>query len=119
MDQHEATCGARKPGWEHGPAIGRHRIPCVLPAGHDGKHQDALAQAWAWEAEVMAVGAIAIETVCSAARGDGEALRSVLAHVEPRIRHLTEEFGGADPDDFRASLVELVWLALGADEVAA
>lgn len=39
-------CGARKPGWEHGPAIGRHRIPCTLPTGHQGVHRDGLGQTW-------------------------------------------------------------------------
>lgn len=41
-----APCGARKPGWELGPAIGSHRIPCVLAAGHDGDHRDGLGQTW-------------------------------------------------------------------------
>jgi hypothetical protein len=41
-----ALCGARRPGWEHGPAIGINRIPCVLPAAHDGEHRNAFAQTW-------------------------------------------------------------------------
>ena len=40
-------CGARRPGWDQGPAVGRHRIPCVLPAGHTGEHRDALRGTWA------------------------------------------------------------------------
>jgi hypothetical protein len=40
-------CGARRPGWDHGPAVGSHRIPCILPAGHDGGHRDGLGQTWA------------------------------------------------------------------------
>ncbi|MGW5215136.1 hypothetical protein ACWEQO_29090 [Streptomyces sp. NPDC004051] len=41
-----ALCGARRPGWEHGPAIGIHRIPCVLERGHVGEHANAFGQAW-------------------------------------------------------------------------
>lgn len=41
-----ALCGARRPGWERGPAIGINRIPCVLPDGHDGDHSNALDQTW-------------------------------------------------------------------------
>lgn len=40
------TCGVRRPGWENGPAIGRHRIPCVLDSGHQGVHRDGLGQTW-------------------------------------------------------------------------
>lgn len=39
-------CDGRRPGWEHGPAIGRQRIPCTLPAGHDGDHRNALGDTW-------------------------------------------------------------------------
>lgn len=39
-------CGMRRPGWDQGPAIGRHRIPCVLESQHEGDHRDALGQAW-------------------------------------------------------------------------
>ncbi|WP_405359812.1 hypothetical protein OG535_13325 [Kitasatospora sp. NBC_00085] len=42
----QPLCGARQPGWEHGPAIGRHRQPCILPAGHDDRHRDGLGQTW-------------------------------------------------------------------------
>lgn len=42
-----ALCGARRPGWEDGPAVGRHRLPCTLPAGHAPEdHRDALGQTW-------------------------------------------------------------------------
>jgi hypothetical protein len=41
-----AVCGARRPGWENGPAIGRHRIPCVLEHGHAGDHRNALGKSW-------------------------------------------------------------------------
>lgn len=41
-----AECGARRPGWDQGPAIGRHRIPCTLPTGHDGGHRDGLGNEW-------------------------------------------------------------------------
>ncbi|OII70503.1 hypothetical protein BJP39_13205 [Streptomyces sp. CC77] len=39
-------CGARRPGWER-PGPGRHRLPCILPGGHEGEHRDAFAQTWA------------------------------------------------------------------------
>ncbi|MCX5203898.1 hypothetical protein OG897_20875 [Streptomyces sp. NBC_00237] len=39
-------CGARRPGWEHGPAIGINRIPCVLPKHDQGDHANAYAQTW-------------------------------------------------------------------------
>ncbi|MFC9225813.1 hypothetical protein ACFT8W_34660 [Streptomyces hygroscopicus] len=55
MSQNINPCGARKPGWENGPAIGRHRIPCVRPEGHQGAHRDALAQEWAATAESAAI----------------------------------------------------------------
>lgn len=40
-------CGARRPGWDQGPAIGRHRIPCVR-ASHDddGDHRNGLGETW-------------------------------------------------------------------------
>ncbi|MFI2373061.1 hypothetical protein [Streptomyces sp. NPDC018833] len=38
-------CGKRRPGWEQeGP--GRHRLPCLLPAGHGGLHRDAFRAEW-------------------------------------------------------------------------
>lgn len=40
------TCGARRPGWEHGPAIGINRIPCVLDPFHTDDHANAWAQRW-------------------------------------------------------------------------
>ncbi|MEV7309458.1 hypothetical protein AB0N67_24805 [Streptomyces microflavus] len=39
-------CGARRPGWDQGPAVGSHRIPCTLPTGHDGGHRDGLGNEW-------------------------------------------------------------------------
>lgn len=39
-------CGARRPGWERGPAVGINRIPCVLPDGHEGEHANAFGQTW-------------------------------------------------------------------------
>jgi hypothetical protein len=39
-------CGARRPGWESGPAIGINRIPCVRNHGHEGNHANAWAQQW-------------------------------------------------------------------------
>ncbi|SOE30206.1 hypothetical protein SAMN05442782_7098 [Streptomyces sp. OK228] len=45
-----AACGARRPGWEYGPAIGIHRIPCVLPVhGPDVPHRNAFGLAWTEE----------------------------------------------------------------------
>ncbi|WP_406355019.1 hypothetical protein OHB56_21120 [Streptomyces sp. NBC_01635] len=38
-------CGARRTGWER-PGPGRRRLPCILPAGHNGDHRDAFAQTW-------------------------------------------------------------------------
>lgn len=37
-------CGARRPGW--GVGLGRHRLPCVLVAGHGGHHRDGLTAMW-------------------------------------------------------------------------
>ena len=42
----DTTCGARRPGWENGPAIGIHRIPCVLSPDHQGDHANAFGQQW-------------------------------------------------------------------------
>ncbi|MEF9904762.1 DUF6907 domain-containing protein [Streptomyces sp. P9-A2] len=41
----QPLCGARRPGWER-PGPGRRRLPCILPAGHNGDHRDAFAQTW-------------------------------------------------------------------------
>ncbi|MGW0827884.1 hypothetical protein [Streptomyces sp. NPDC002845] len=38
-------CGARRYGWQR-PGPGRHRLPCLLPGGHDGGHQDAFMATW-------------------------------------------------------------------------
>lgn len=55
------ACGARRPGWDQGPAIGSHRIPCTQPTGHQGEHQDGLGNTWtpvdAWRS--MTVGDVA------------------------------------------------------------
>lgn len=45
------ACGARQPGWESGPAIGRHRIPCVLDTGHMDDHANAFGDKWENDAE--------------------------------------------------------------------
>lgn len=42
----QTTCGARRPGWEHGPAIGIHRIPCVLDPFHQDDHANAFGLGW-------------------------------------------------------------------------
>lgn len=39
-------CGARRSGWER-PGPGRHRLPCILPSGHEGEHRDTFGQTWA------------------------------------------------------------------------
>lgn len=41
------TCDARRPGYQEGPPIGRRRLPCVLPAGHDGRHTTAFRDTFA------------------------------------------------------------------------
>ncbi|MCX5211461.1 hypothetical protein OG689_19570 [Kitasatospora sp. NBC_00240] len=46
MSAPTTACGVRRPGWTDGPAIGRHRLPCVLPAGHGPRHRDALGETW-------------------------------------------------------------------------
>ncbi|WP_329315410.1 hypothetical protein [Streptomyces sp. NBC_01262] len=48
-DEMQASlCGARRPGWEYGPAIGRHRLPCVRESheGELGDHVNALGETW-------------------------------------------------------------------------
>jgi hypothetical protein len=45
MDELSETCGQRRNGWET-PGPGRHRLPCVLPTGHEGDHKDAFAAEW-------------------------------------------------------------------------
>lgn len=40
------TCGARRPGYTHGPAWGRRKLPCVLPTDHDGPHHSAYRDQW-------------------------------------------------------------------------
>ena len=40
------TCGARRPGWSNGPAIGRRRLPCTREVGHEGEHANALRDTW-------------------------------------------------------------------------
>ncbi|MGW9460060.1 hypothetical protein ACWG5N_29340 [Streptomyces globisporus] len=45
--QTKPVCGARRPGWDQGPAVGINRIPCVLADGHEGEHRNAFHQTWA------------------------------------------------------------------------
>ncbi|GAA1186426.1 hypothetical protein F4556_003306 [Kitasatospora gansuensis] len=40
------TCGARRPGWENGFPVGRHRIPCVLDPEHQDDHANGLGDQW-------------------------------------------------------------------------
>lgn len=40
------TCGARRPGWTTGPAIGINRIPCTLTTHTTGDHRNAFGQTW-------------------------------------------------------------------------
>lgn len=58
-----ATCGARRPGWTTGPAIGANRLPCVLDANHTGDHRNAFGQTWPDYAaeQAAALAAIAAE----------------------------------------------------------
>ncbi|WP_165984609.1 hypothetical protein [Streptomyces sp. YIM 98790] len=86
------VCGARRGGWEDGPAIGRHRLACVLPAEHAEAHRDALGKSWTGrcaecggEAEVRAVLArgergLAEREVCVACRNDPGAGMCVQCH---------------------------------------
>lgn len=46
MTNKSETCGARRPGWEHGPAWGRKRLPCILEDGHGGQHANAFGDTW-------------------------------------------------------------------------
>lgn len=39
-------CAARRPGWEHGPAIGRKRLPCAAKRRHEGRHVNTLGDTW-------------------------------------------------------------------------
>ncbi|MFI6860171.1 hypothetical protein ACIBKZ_09695 [Streptomyces sp. NPDC050421] len=41
-----AMCGARRPGWTTGPAIGTNRLPCILDPDHTGDHRNAFGQMW-------------------------------------------------------------------------
>ncbi|UGY91647.1 hypothetical protein [Streptomyces gobiensis] len=60
-------CGARRPAREHGPAIGGHRLPCVLPVGHDGwHHQDAAGRSWFGTEELAE--ALAVDLAADALR---------------------------------------------------
>lgn len=43
--EESAPCGARRSGWER-PSPGRHRLPCILPAGHGRLHRDILRAEW-------------------------------------------------------------------------
>ncbi|GHF89092.1 hypothetical protein [Streptomyces thermodiastaticus] len=46
LDAEESNpCGTRRSGWER-PGPGRHRLPCILPAGHGGLHRDILRTEW-------------------------------------------------------------------------
>ncbi|GAA2133268.1 hypothetical protein [Streptomyces synnematoformans] len=40
-------CGARRPGYDQRPAIGRNSIPCVHEHGHEGTHANAFGDRWA------------------------------------------------------------------------
>lgn len=86
------TCGARRPGWDQGPAVGRHRIPCVLPVGHTDDHRNALDDTWPDEqadvrrsvdAQFPAVAAFLAEDV---ARPDADLMRGDAVLVDgPRV----------------------------------
>lgn len=60
------ACGARRPGWDQGPAIGSHRIPCTLTAGHDGAHRDGLSNEWTPAAPVDVWRSMTIGTMATA-----------------------------------------------------
>ncbi|MBB1243784.1 hypothetical protein GL263_09460 [Streptomyces durbertensis] len=42
----EEPCGRRRPRWQETPPLVASRLPCDLPAGHDGPHEDAIGQQW-------------------------------------------------------------------------
>ncbi|WP_149826071.1 hypothetical protein [Streptomyces tailanensis] len=39
-------CGARRYDWQRPGRPGSHRLPCLLPGGHDGDHRDAFNSTW-------------------------------------------------------------------------
>ncbi|MBB1256554.1 hypothetical protein H3146_24860 [Streptomyces sp. OF3] len=47
MTAETEVCGARRARWQETPPLVAARMPCALPAGHDGPHKDALAATWA------------------------------------------------------------------------
>lgn len=54
----EATCGARKPGFDQRPMIGANSQPCVRPAGHDDDHRNVMGRVWPRTAEVAVVSVV-------------------------------------------------------------
>ncbi|MBB1259089.1 hypothetical protein [Streptomyces alkaliterrae] len=48
MNAAPEPCGRRRPRWLETPPLVASRLPCALPAGHDGPHEDAIGQQWVW-----------------------------------------------------------------------
>jgi hypothetical protein len=61
------VCGARRARWQETPPLVAARMPCALPAGHDGPHEDALAGKWVELPEEL-VDAVAVTCVADAVR---------------------------------------------------
>lgn len=87
------ACGARKPGWEQGPAIGRHRIPCIRREQHSGDHRDGLGQTWPQEVpKPKSAARIAFEKQCEAEEAallreiEWKTVEQVLSSLYVRLR---------------------------------
>jgi hypothetical protein len=65
-DQIEA-CGARRARWQETPPLVVARMPCALPAGHDGPHRDALHAEWV-ELPAALVDEVAVVVTADAVR---------------------------------------------------
>jgi hypothetical protein len=73
------ACGARRPPWQQTSPLVVSRMPCALPAGHDGPHEDALAGQWV-ELPAALVDEVAVVVTADAVRSafaaaDEEAVR--------------------------------------------
>ncbi|MFD7443897.1 hypothetical protein [Streptomyces sp. NPDC059909] len=86
-------CGARRPGWENGPAIGINRIPCILAAGHDDDHRNAFGQTW------PAAAPLAAALLQLADKLDRRRPRAVMSEALRRAQALVlaEELHGPTP----------------------
>ncbi|NSC23074.1 hypothetical protein FM076_18695 [Streptomyces albus subsp. chlorinus] len=110
------TCGTRKPGWESGPAIGRHRIPCVRPEGHSDAHRDALGQEWAATAESPAVSTAraALAKADALDFTDTRAMAAVIGSLRESLRMVLEHVSEEDERTQEARIS--LWASLGEAE---